>query len=498
MAKANRLRVLQVAAEIFPWVKTGGLGDVLAALPTALLDAGVDVRLLLPGYPALTAALTAPKTIARLGTAFGAATIEIRRGRLPNSEVPVYLIDAPFLFDRPGNPYLGADGRDWPDNALRFGLLGWVAAHLGCGDVDRAWHADIVHAHDWHAGLACAHLALHPGPRPASVYTVHNLAFVGEFDAALLPELQLAASTFAPEGLEFHGKGSFMKAGLHYADQITTVSPNYAREIQTAAFGCGFEGLLTRRAGTLTGILNGVDPGVWNPAADPALAATYDRSNLDGKAIVKAALQQQLGLRTDPKAMLIGMVSRLAHQKGVDLLLQAMPALAAEHMQLALLGSGDPLLERGFAKLAAARPDSVAVQIGYDETLAHRIIAGADVVAVPSRYEPCGLTQLYGLRYGTLPVVRAAGGLADTVIDASEANLQADSATGFVFHRSTEAALHEALARAQQLFQQPSRWQQVMRHAMAQDFSWAESATYYEEMFRRVVQRTARYTLPPA
>ncbi len=486
------MKVLQVAAEIFPWVKTGGLGDVAAALPAALARAGVDVRLLLPGYPPLLDALRDSRVAARLGSAFGAATVELRRGRLPALDLPVYLIDAPYLYDRPGNPYLTPERDDWPDNPRRFGLLGWAAAHLGCGDIDRGWRADVVHAHDWHAGLACAHLALHPGRRPASVFTIHNLAFVGEFDGLQLADLQLPRSTFAPEGLEFHGKGSFMKAGLYYADQLTTVSPTYAHEIQTSAFGCGFEGLLMRRAPVLAGILNGVDNGVWNPATDPHLEARYDSADLGGKALVKAALQRSLGLRVDAQAMLVGVVTRLAYQKGVDLLLQSMRTLAGEGVQLALLGSGDPQIERDLAQLAGRLPEAVAVSFGYDDALSHRIIAGADVVAVPSRYEPCGLTQLYGLRYGSLPVVHSVGGLADTVVDASEANLQADRATGFVFVNATEASLRAALQRAQHLHADSPRWQQLMRRAMAQDFSWDEAAARYVELYRGVTERLAR------
>jgi starch synthase len=492
MARRDRLRVLQVAAEVFPWVKTGGLGDVVAALPPALARGGADVRLLLPGYTPLLDALENSRVVAHLGSTFGAATVDLRRGRLPGLDLPVYLIDSPYLFDRPGNPYLAPDRSDWPDNPRRFGLLGWVAAHLGCGDVDRDWRADVVHAHDWHAGLACAHLALHPGPRPASVFTVHNLAFVGEFEPLQLTELQLPRSTFAPEGLEFHGKGSFMKAGLYYADQLTTVSPTYAQEIQTSSFGCGFEGLLTRRAPVLAGILNGVDTTVWNPATDPHIDARFDRDDLAGKAKVKAALQRSLGLRVDPAQLLVGVVTRLAYQKGVDLLVQSMRGLAGEGVQLALLGSGDPQIERDLTQLARQLPQAVSISFGYDDALSHRIIAGADVVAVPSRYEPCGLTQLYGLRYGSAPVVHAVGGLADTVVDASEANLQADRATGFTFVNATEAALHAALHRAQRLYADAPRWQQLMRRAMAQDFSWNEAAARYLDLYRGVTERLAR------
>jgi starch synthase len=489
MGQGDRLRLLQVAAEIHPWIKTGGLGDVIAALPPALARRGADVRLLLPGYPALLAAIEGEQVAARLGSAFGGATVALLRGRLPGLDLPVYLIDSPFHYGRPGDPYLSPARVEWPDNPRRFGLLGWAAAHLGCGDMDRDWRADVVHAHDWHAGLACAHLALHPGPRPLTVFTVHNLAFVGEFDPLLLAELQLPRSAFAPEGLEFHGRGSFMKAGLYYADQLTTVSPTYAREIQTSAFGCGFEGLLMRRAAVLAGILNGVDTRLWDPASDPHLESPFSSDDLAGKAQVKEHLQRSLGLRVDPQALLIGVVSRLAYQKGIDLLAQAVRALAADGVQLALLGSGDPQIERDLSKLAEQWPQAVSINLGFDDALAHRIIGGADVVAVPSRYEPCGLTQLYGLRYGSLPVVHAVGGLADTVVDANEANLRADLATGFTFVAATEAALHATLHRARRLFADPPRWRQVMRRAMAQDFSWDEAAGRYLALFRRLVER---------
>ena len=481
------IRVLHVGAEVYPLVKTGGLGDVLGALPPALARLGLDVRLLLPGYPGLRQPLTDVQPVCRLGPAFGAASVQVVLGRLPGIEVPVYLVEAPSLYDRPGNPYLDAGGKPWADNPQRFGLLGWVAAYLALGDLDPRWRPQLVHSHDWHAGLAPAYLALHPHSRCRSVFTVHNLAFHGLFAPALLPVLQLPASTFTGEGLEFHGEGSMIKAGLQYADAITTVSPSYAREIQTPAFGCGLEGVITQRRGQLHGILNGVDHAVWNFATDPHLETQGDARLPQGKAFAKAALQRQLGLRVDPQALLIGVVSRLTAQKGIDLLLQVLPSLLRENVQLALLGSGDADLEAACRAQAAAAPQQVGVRFTYDETLAHRIIAGADVIAVPSRFEPCGLTQLYGLRYGSLPLVHRVGGLGDTVVDADAAALAADTATGFVFDAPTAPALEQAARRALALFRQPDRWQQLMRRAIAQDYSWHGAATTYAELYRRLL-----------
>jgi starch synthase len=481
-------RILQVGAEIYPLVKTGGLGDVLGALPSALARLGLAVRLLLPGYPALRKPLTDVQMVCRLGPAFGAASVQVLLGRLPGVEVPVYLIDAPSLYDRPGNPYLDGSSQGWADNPQRFGLLGWVAAYLALGDIDPGWRPQLVHGHDWHAGLAPAYLALHPHTDCRTVFTVHNLAFHGLFPRELMPTLQLPESSFSSDGLEFHGEGSMIKAGLHYADAITTVSPSYAREIQTPAFGCGLEGVIAQRRTQLHGILNGVDYAVWNSATDPLLETHFDARHPERKAAAKAALQRQLGLRVDPAAMLIGVVSRLTPQKGIDLLLEVLPSLLAENVQLALLGSGDAPLETACQALAADAPQQVAVCFAYDETLAHRIIAGADVIAVPSRFEPCGLTQLYGLRYGSLPLVHRVGGLADTVVDADDSALAAGSATGFVFDAPSAEALERAARRALALYRQPDRWRLMMRRAMTQDHSWDGAAAAYAALYLQLME----------
>lgn len=479
------LRVLLVAAEIYPWVKTGGLGDVLGALPPALARGGADVRLLLPGLPALLQAVKRKRSVRSLGPAFGADHIDVLRGTLAlGSGHTVYLVHAPQLFARPGNPYLGPDGRDWPDNHLRFGLLGWVGAQLAQGEIDPRWRADVMHGHDWHAGLGPVYLRGGPGAGAVrSLFTIHNLAFQGLFDPAVLEQLQLPRSFFTPDGLEFYGRLSFMKAGLRYADRISTVSPNYAQEIQTPEFGCGLEGLLRARSGALVGILNGVDDAVWNPSTDPLLADHYSVDDLAGKARLKAALQRDLGLVERPDAVVFGVVSRITEQKGLDLLAQALPTLRQLGGQLALLGEGDAAIERTLRAASAANSDAISVRLGYDEAHAHQIIAGADVIVVPSRFEPCGLTQLYGLRYGTLPLVRRVGGLADTVVDATASTIDADTATGFVFDEPTVTALAGALRRVGEAWRNRERWKRLMRCAMAQDYSWDRAAAAYVRLY---------------
>jgi starch synthase len=477
------MKVLHVAAEVFPLVKTGGLADVVGALPQALVRAGADVRQVLPGYPAIVDAVLHQKRLLEIGPLFGAARVTLRRGQLPYSHVPVYVVDAPYLYRRAGGPYQAGDGSEWGDNLQRFALLGWMAAHIAAGELDPEWTPQVLHAHDWHAGMACAYMAAHPGTSAASVFTVHNLAYQGLFPQHEFTQLGLPARFMQSHGLEYHGQLSFMKAGLKYAGRITTVSPTYAREITTHEFGCGLDGVIRGRGADVSGILNGVDGRVWDPVQDTALASRYSAADLSGKALCKAALQRELGLAEDAEAPLFGVVSRLTAQKGLDLVLAALPALLRLGGQLVLQGSGDPVLEAAFHAAAFSHPGRVAVRIGYDEMLAHRLIAGADVILVPSRYEPCGLTQLYGLRYGTLPLVRRVGGLADTVVDASGAALAQGRATGFVFDAATPASLEGALQRAVQARAQPQDWQRLIRVAMAQDFSWAGAAAHYMALY---------------
>jgi starch synthase len=482
------MRVLHVTAELYPWVKSGGLGDVAAALPPALTALGVDTRLLLPGFPGFLDAFPALTDVSRLRTPFAPERVRLALARLPSTERFAYLVDHPAFYDRPGSPYASPDGDDWPDNHRRFGLFSWVAAELARG-ADPAWTPDIIHAHDWHAGLAPAYLAALPPAvgHVATVFTVHNLAYQGLFASALFPDLVLPPGFFSIDGVEFFGQISFMKAGLFYSDRLTTVSPTYAREIQTPAFGGGLDGLVRRRAGVLTGILNGVDPQVWDPRHDAILPHVFGTEDaLAGKRAAKTALRGRLGLEERDHAPLFGIVSRLTAQKGLDLLLNCLQDLAASGTQLALLGSGDNDLELGFAQAAEVHKGQFGVELAYDEVLSHLIIGGSDIILVPSRFEPCGLTQLYALRYGTLPLVRRVGGLADTVVDATSVSLAENSATGFAFDDASPEALMTAVRRAITLFGEREIWLRMMRRAMMCDFSWEAAAHQYVALYREL------------
>lgn len=481
------IRVLQVSAEIFPLLKTGGLADVAGALPAALHAHGADVRVLLPGFAPVLDALPDSEVVAELVAPWGEKA-QLRKGRLTGLSLMAYVLDAPALYVRDGGPYEDAQRRPFKDNHRRFAFLGWAGAQIASG-ADREWAAQVVHCHDWHAGLAAAYLAL-SGRRPAgvaSVYTVHNLAYQGLFSQAQFSELGLPTSAFALQGLEFHGQMSFMKAGLFYANHITTVSPTYAREIQSPEQGCGLDGLLRERSDALTGILNGVDEAVWNPAQDPALPCVFDAHNTRGKALCKKDLQQAMGLQVNNKALLFGVVSRLTEQKGLHLVLEVAETLVSRGGQLMVLGSGEPELERSFVQLARSHPQSVAVQIGYDEQRAHQLFGASDVTLVPSRFEPCGLTQMYGLKYGSLPLVHRVGGLADTVVDASLEDLDSGKTNGFVFQPFTADALRAAISRAFALYARPALWRAVRQRAMQQELGWRHSAAQYLRVYKSLV-----------
>ncbi len=488
------MKVLHVAAEVYPLVKTGGLADVVAALPPAQAQAGADVRLLLPGLPQVLDAVQSARQVIDIGACFGALRVRLLLARLPGNQLPVYVVDAPHLYRRGGGPYQAPDGSEWPDNLQRFALLGWVAAHLAADDADPAWVPDIVHAHDWHAAMACAYMADHPPTTAASVFTVHNLAFQGLFPHHDWSLLGLSSRYMSPAGLEFHGQLSFMKAGLKFADQVSTVSPSYAREIATAEFGCGLDGVIRGRGGDVSGILNGIDEAVWNPAVDGAIAARYDADRLAGKQACRRALQAECGLAADGQALILTVVSRLTAQKGLDLVLAALPVLVRDGVQIAVQGTGDPALEVAFRMAEQAHPGRVSVFIGYDENRAHRMVAGADMIAVPSRFEPCGLTQMYGLRYGTVPVVRRVGGLADTVTDADPLAAGADVQTGFVFNAATPGDFEAAVRRALALHRDRAGWQAVMQRGMAQQLSWVGPARDYLALYARA--RQVRLTTP--
>ena len=487
------MKVLYVCAELFPYIKTGGLADVGAGLPPALCALGCDVRLLMPAFPGLLAEASAMRAVAPLpdgqtpwGNAPALPAADVVLATLSGLELPIYLVQAPGLYQRRGNPYVGPDGKDWSDNALRFAALGWAAASLGQG-LDAQWVPDVIHCHDWHAGLAPAYVrafAEAGRDKPLTVFTIHNLAYQGVFPASEFTPLGLPGAYFDIEGLEFFGNISFMKAAIQYADRITTVSPTYAREITMPPQGHGLDGLLRDRSACLSGILNGVDYQIWSPATDALLPTRYDSSTLSDKALAKRALQARFGLTPSMQAPVFGVVSRLTEQKGLHLLPQVMAELVHRGGQLALLGQGDAALEQAFVDASLQYPGQIGVHIGYDEASSHAVIAGADVILVPSVFEPCGLTQLYGLRYGTLPLVRRVGGLADTVIDCTLENLDDGSATGFVFDDLSAEALLGAIRRALVLFHRPDDWAAVQRRAMAQRFDWSASARHYLAIYQ--------------
>jgi starch synthase len=505
-----RLTVLSVCSEIFPLIKTGGLADVAGALPSGLAKEGIEVRTLIPGYPAVTGAIVDVRTVRAETDLFGGPA-RVLSGRAAGLDLLV--LDAPHLYARPGDPYRGPDGGDWPDNAFRFAALAWAAADIGLGATPE-FEPDVVHAHDWQAALAPAYLhyrgganpGVQPagasaadrdrasprrsrGSRPGTVMTVHNLAFPGKVGAGMLERLRLPPGSYSVDGVEFYGTIGLLKAGIRFADRITTVSPTYAAEIRTAEAGMGFDGLLRERAGVLSGILNGIDTAIWNPASDPLIAVRFDRDTPARRAANKIALQARMGLTQNPEAPLFGVVSRLTWQKGMDMLLDCLPVLRALGAQLALVGAGEPDIEAAFRVEAASTPDRIGCVIGYDEALAHVLQAGADALLVPSRFEPCGLTQLCALRYGAVPVVARVGGLADTVIDANPAAQAAGVATGVQFAPASSRMLEVALRRAVALYREPSTWRTLQRNGMGTDVSWRGPSGHYAALYRDLVGR---------
>jgi starch synthase len=479
------LRILFVSSEIYPLAKSGGLADVSAALPMALTDLGADMHLLLPGYP-LALEKAANKSVElEIADFMGGGLTRLIAARTPDTGLPLWIIDCPALFRRPGGLYQDGDGADWCDNAKRFAVLSHAAAQLARGAWLPGWHADVVHANDWHAGLIAPLIAFGPGKKPGTVFTLHNLAYQGTFPASVFPELGLPEGIYNPEGVEFYGKVSFLKAGIRYSDQLTTVSPTYAREALTPDFGCGLEGLLQSRRQDFTGILNGVDYDTWDPSSDRHLPQSYGARSIIGKRRCKQELQLELKLDPIPDMPLLIYMSRMTSQKMTDVVLEALPTILDHGVQLAVLGKGDPALEERLQSAGLGHPGRIATRIGYDEPLAHRFQAGADILLHPSRFEPCGLTQLYAMRYGTLPIVRRVGGLADTIVDTNDRTVRDGTATGFTFEDATAASMVEALDRALSVYRQPLLWRKVQRTAMTQDFGWEQSARRYIETYQR-------------
>ncbi|WP_332815530.1 glycogen synthase GlgA [Ramlibacter sp.] len=484
------MNVLFATPECAPYVKTGGLGDVSGALPAALAALGHDVRVLLPAYRGM-------KVSGELGDGIdlpadgpwpAAQLLPVRA----DNGVPLLLLACPALYQRAGGPYVDSGGHEYPDNVIRFGFLSRITALLGtAASPVEGWQADLVHANDWPCGLAplyLAHAREQDAHRPvaASVVTIHNLAFQGVFDLEHADLLAIPRHWRGIEGVEFWGQLSMLKAGLQFAHAITTVSPTYAQEIQTPAFGAGLDGVLRSRADRLTGILNGIDGAVWNPSTDALLPHRYGPGDLSGKSRNKATLQARCGLLPDPNAMLFGLVSRLTAQKGIDLVLEGLQPLLQAGGQLVLLGSGEPQLQRQLQDAADRAPRAVSVNFGFDEALAHLIEAGADCFLMPSRFEPCGLNQMYSQAYGTPPLVGGTGGLVDSVLDAT---LAPETGTGFVMRSPDSAGFADALARARATWERPADWGRIQANGMRRDFGWAASARRYEAVYAEAIER---------
>jgi starch synthase len=491
-----KLRILFVTSEAFPLVKTGGLADVSGSLPAALKKLEHDVRILIPAYPAVLSKIINSRYLATLSNLPNVGAVDIILGEMPDTGVPVMAIQSPALYEREGGPYVDENGKDWQDNAIRFGALSLVAAILSSEESPlKDWVPDLTHCNDWQTGLTPAYMHFMQKNRPQmqqarSIFSLHNMAFQGCFPAEWTQRLGLPAESFQMEGLEYYNQLSFLKAGIFYADGISTVSPTYGKEIQTEEYGFGLQGLLAKRGHEIHGILNGLDTTEWNPATDHYLDHHYDAKKMAGKAKVKKALRSKLGLATEPEIPLLGVVSRLTHQKGLDMLLECAETLIQQHQcQLAVLGTGEKSFEQGFQVLAQKFPGQVSTKIGYNEALSHQMMAGSDIFIMPSRFEPCGLNQMYGLRYGTPPVVTNTGGLADSVVDTNETSLKNKTATGFVMPSASTYQLLATTSRAIASFNDAKTWKAIQQNGMRINLDWSNSAQRYVEMYEEILKK---------
>jgi starch synthase len=502
-----RYNILFVSSELHPFAKTGGLGDVSSSLPKALKTLHQDIRILIPAYPFavqkaeqlenIGTVSVAPLPI--VGTSANIEKVSILETKLPGSNVKVWMVECAALYNRSGGPYQDEQGNDWYDNATRFALLNHVAVEIAMGRTRLNWQPDIVHCNDWQTGLVAALLNREKAKIadtadeikptvPASIFTIHNMAHMGVFSRNDFEQLNLDFSLWNQHELEFHGQFSFIKAGLTFSDRINAVSPTYAQEIQTEEFGYGLAGLLKHRQHRLSGILNGIDMNEWDPAKDPHISANYSINDLNNKQQNKSALLKHFNLPPKKNTLLLGMVARLVYQKGLDLLLDSMQELLNLPVQIAILGSGDKHIENQLRHWAEQYPGQIQLVIGYDEALSHQIEAGADAFLMPSRFEPCGLNQLYSLRYGTIPIVNKTGGLADTVVHACKNNFIYNQATGIVFHEQEGSTLLDAVKLTCLLYQDKALWKQLMINGMKQEFSWKQSARQYMALYTQALK----------
>ncbi|MBK5966860.1 starch synthase [Thiocystis minor] len=483
-ANQDGLTILMASSEAHPLIKTGGLADVAASLPAALRQLGHDARLIMPAYPRAVRQLRDPKPQCELTVPGYPAGIRLLEGRHPDHDLPIYLVDAPDYFGREGNPYTDLSGRDWGDNAERFLLFCRVIALIAQGLPALGWRPEVLHGNDWQTGLAPALLKDLP-ERPATVFTIHNLAYQGLFDRATFERIGLPPAFWSLSGLEFHQRLSFIKGGIVFSDRVNTVSPTYATEVRTPRFGCGLDGLLRQIGGRFSGILNGIDYQAWDPATDPLIPHHYDRDSFGLKAENKLDLQREFGLPRNEDAFVLGYIGRLVEQKGVDLILAILPELLRDpRVQFMVVAAGERRTEQALLDIAARHPRQVGVFIGYDEARAHRIEAGCDVFLMPSRFEPCGLNQIYSLRYGTPPIVHRTGGLADTVVHSTPETLANGTATGFLFDEPQPQALLHAIHQSLRLYRDdPNGWRRLATTGMSQDLSWEASARQYLQLY---------------
>lgn len=484
----NPLKILFATSEAIPWIKTGGLADVSGSLPNALRNLGHDVRLILPGYPLALSKAGAVTNVATLHLPGVKEPVHVLESCKHETCEHVYLVSAHGYFDRGGNPYTDLTGNDWGDNPDRFALFCRCIDMLAQNIAGLNWHPDVVHCNDWQTGLAPLMLS-ESNNKIATVFTIHNLSYQGIFNRSTFQRLELREQLWSPSGVEYHGNFSFLKSGIMFANRVNTVSPTYAKEVCTPKLGCGMDGILKHLGIRFSGILNGIDYLEWNPATDQYITTHYDATKLELKLANKLALQTKFGLPHDPTACVFGYIGRLVEQKGVDLILEILPQLLAHpKVQIILQGSGDAVLERTLKQVAERYSTQMSVYINYDEKRAHNIIAGSDIFLMPSRFEPCGLTQMYSLRYGTIPIVHHTGGLADTIIDATNENLEQGIATGFVFEYADAAGLWYAIQQAFNMYTDtPQIWQKLVVTGMKQNFSWDLSANHYENLYRQAI-----------
>jgi len=478
------LKILFASSEVFPFAKTGGLADVSSGLPLALDHLGHDVRVIMPAYKSIVD--NAKKYDIRLNTIkpFSGRLLE---GHLPRSKVKIWFVDLPELFYRNGGPYLATNGIDWPDNAERFNTFAKVVTQISNDAFGLNWKPDLVHSNDWQTALVPAYLSQQES-RPATVFTIHNMAYLGLFPLDTIELLDMPQEWNTWEQLEFHKQLSFMKGGLVFSDQINTVSPTYAKQICTAKYAYGLEGLLQHRKNALSGILNGVNYAQWNPNKDTHIVKNYSLKTLENKSENKTALQNEFGLPQNIDTPLIGLIGRMVEQKGFDLLIDVLPSVLQKNVQFVVLGSGDANLENQFIQIANAYPEKISVKVGFDESLSHLIEAGADMFLMPSRFEPCGLNQFYSLKYGTIPLVSSTGGLADSVENITSNSILNKTATGFTFADSSTIELENAIHSALQTYQNKDLWNALMTNAMKMDFSWSKSAQNYTNLYHKAIQ----------